>query len=218
MTTGSHHLLVFYDANAAVPLAGCSGAEFDSIAYGATSAEARIPYPAGIGAFIAGTQGLRFQAHYINTTSQPLTANVHLDVHLAVPGTVTQHAGTLFISNTTFDVPAGQMQTITKTCRIPRDLTMVTATGHIHNHTIDFQAMAGTQMIYHITDVSQSNTITLNPQVALAAGEVITLSSLIMNDTSMDLHYGPSATRDEMSILAAQVYPVDAANPSVQCQ
>jgi hypothetical protein len=150
MTPGSHHMLAFYEPGLADgPLEDCSGLEFAATPYGSQLPDDSVTFPPGVAALVKQGTGIRIQSHYLNATLQPINAQVTLTIHLAAPGTITQHAGVAFFVNDKFSIPpGGQPVTSSKTCNIPVPLKLIRASSHMHQHATHFIATGSAGTIY----------------------------------------------------------------------
>ncbi len=209
MSTGSHHLLVFYQqVTSDQPLVDGNGLMFGPTPYGAQQPDLSITYPQGVAALVPGAQGLRVQVHYLNASPNTLNPTVHVVLHKAMPGTITQHAGVYFMLNPDVTTPPMSMRTVTKSCSLPFAANLIYATGHMHQHATDFTATTGGTMFYQTSDWSQAPTRALSPALQVTAGQQITWSCTFNNMTDTTLVFGESAQTNEMCILSGQYYPV----------
>jgi hypothetical protein len=212
MSKGAHHLLLTTELTPKdAPLADCEGgAGGDALViYGSQQADYRRPLPAGVVVEAPNDKGLRLQIHYLNATTSPVDVSAEVVMHLAEPESITAHAGVLFFANQEFTVPATpESTTITKTCTMPIDLNVVTATSHMHRHGVEFFAFSEGTMVYDSDTWEEPATRSFDPPLALAAGNQITFSCTYKNDTGAEIAFGPSAATDEMCQLGMTVYPV----------
>lgn len=220
MPVGSHHMIVFFvDDITDGPLEDCSGSEFHPNVFGAQQApDSVMAMPAGVGVAMPKTSGLRLQLHVINDTEQELTAGVTTRFHVAAPGSVVNHAGQLLFSNEDIDVPPGVPTKVTKTCMVPKDISLIGASAHVHRHAVDFLATAGDRTIYETMGWTDLTPARFDPPLGLAAGSPVTFTCSYVNDTTTTLTFGESALTDEMCILGGIYYPVDDTNsPNILC-
>jgi len=222
MTAGSHHLLLFYAGdNQDGAIENCSGLEFHPTPYGAQTRDSVVNYPPGIAAEIPDGQSLRVQAHYLNTSDQDITAVVKVTFHLAEPGTVTDHAGMVFMNNPAIYVsPGGAPQDVTASCTVPRNVHLIFANSHMHKHGVEFTAIdqqTGTQL-YHTTAWDDPPLDALSPPIDLAANTKIQWTCSFLNNTGSTLTFGESAQTNEMCIFTGQYYPAPATgDPMIGC-
>ncbi|MFO0617620.1 MAG: hypothetical protein U0414_33810 [Polyangiaceae bacterium] len=219
MTGGSHHLLLFYKNGASDgPLTDCSGLEFDATPYGTQLPDDQLDFPAGVAAAIPSGTGLRLQSHYLNVTSQTITAHVQVTFHLAEPGTVTDHAAVLFMVQPDISVPPMSTKTINYDCSVPVDMRVMKASSHMHKHGTNFHSTVAGQMFFDTTDWDEPTPKIFDPVRELKAGEPIHFECTFKNDTPNTLTFGESAATDEMCILTASFYPAPAGLPTITCQ
>ena len=211
MAAGSHHVLLFYKQNVVAngALEDCSGLEFAATPYGSQRSNDSVTFPAGVAALIPGGTGLRIQSHYLNATQAAITATVQITFHKAAAGSVKDHAGVLFLVNPNLSIPStGMPFTIAKRCRIPRDINLVGAGSHMHQHAVGFQATSGGNMIYQTTDWNEPQPAEFAPPMKLTAGSTVDFSCTWVNNTGTTLTFGESARTNEMCIFSAQFYPI----------
>ena len=222
MTPGSHHMLLFFQSNAAnTNVASCQPLQFQTMLYGAQAPHATLPYPTGVAALIKGTQGFHMQMHYLNATQTALTAQVTIHFRKATAGSVTQHAGVFFFNNATgIQVHGGTTADVTASCTFARDVNVIYATAHTHRFTNSFSAQAGGSSIYTTTSWDNSPLQGYAPPLTVKAGTPVSWTCNITNpssDPNNVLTFGESANSNDMCIFDGQYYPADDANPTVQC-
>jgi hypothetical protein len=214
---GTHHMFLTTSTMPADPpdgpLADCaSGVTADDIIlYGAQVPDYRLSYPSGVAVVAPQHQGLRMQVHYLNATDAAVMVSAQIVLHLAEPGTVTQHAGVVIFANQSFTIPPGTAPTtITHTCTAPADMNVVVASGHMHHHGTDLVASRAGVTLYETTTWSEPPSTVFDPPLALHAGDPITFSCTYQNDTGAPITFGPSAATNEMCNFSTRVYPVPA--------
>src|SRR3984957_2220097 len=107
MGVGSHHMFAFYQANAsnqALEPCPSGGLQFGAFTFVSQSAQKTVNFPQSVGATIPASTGFQLMVHYLNTSSASITSRVALTMYIAKSGVVTQHAGCLFLNNTTLTV------------------------------------------------------------------------------------------------------------------
>jgi len=220
MTKGSHHLLLFYeDVKANGPLTDGNGLMFGPTPYGAQQPDLVIRYPEGVAAKVPGNKGIRLQAHYLNATQSPIDAVVTVTLHVAPSGTVKQQAGVFFMINLDVTTPPQSTRTVTDSCPIPFDATLIYATGHMHQHGTNFTASTNGVTFYQTSDWAQAPTATLQPPIHVSAGQSVTWSCTFNNMTNQPLIFGESAQTNEMCIISGQYYPVPPGmDPLIGCK
>ncbi len=223
MTTGSHHMFVFFmpGVTANGPLQDCpsGGLEFHPYPFTSQSPDAVLTYPPGVGSVIPGSYGLMLNAHFINTSQADYQATLKVTLHVAAQGTVTEHAGVIFMNNASIDIPpTGQPSTATATCTLPQDVNLMVVGSHMHQRATNFVATSASQTIYQTNQWADPKPTVYDPPLQLKAGAPVTWSCTYVNDTNTDLTFGESALTNVMCIFGAQYYPVaDPNNPNIVC-
>ena len=154
-------------------------------------------------------QGLKIQIHYFNASDAAVTVSAQIVLHLAEPGTITEHAGVVIFANEHFTIPATPTQTtISHTCTVPANMNVLVATGHMHHHGVDLTASLNGAQLYETTTWSEPPQKVFDPPMALAQGDQLTWSCTFDNDTGAAIGYGVSAATNEMCNVQTRVYPV----------
>jgi hypothetical protein len=219
MTPGSHHLLLFYKSGAKDgALADCSGLEFAATPYSTQLPDDELAFPAGVAARIPASDGFRVQSHYLNTTGAPIVAHVEVTLHQAVPGTVQDHAGILFVIEPKINVPPHSSKVVSHDCALPMDMSLMKASSHMHQHGTSFQATAAGQPLYQTTTWNDPKPAAFSPPKQLHAGDPLHFECAFQNDGNTTLTFGESAQTDEMCIFVGAFYPAAADQVTVGCQ
>jgi hypothetical protein len=220
MAPGSHHLLLFYkDVPTDGALEDCSGLEFAATPYSTQLPDDSTTFPAGVAAIIPQTTGLRLQSHYLNTTQDPIVAQVALTFHLAKAGTVDAHAGVLFVIDPNIDVPPNTTQVVKDDCTLPYDMNLIKASSHMHKHGTSFDATIAGETVYQTTTWSDPVPELFDPTKLVHGGDPLSFSCNFLNDSSSTLTFGESALTNEMCIFVASYYPIPAGGQAtVGCQ
>jgi len=224
MTPGSHHLHVFYgeDSPASLTVATCANPfEFRSLLHVAGQPHLDTVYPAGMAAKLKGSVGLRLQAHYLNTTSSPYTANVVVRLTKVDPSTVTKWIAQLYFNRTYLSVPPGDGQTVTTTCTVPSTYGQIALIGggsHMHSRGVHYVANTSTGVKLIDTTVWDEPPIqAYNPPIPLNPGDSITWTCTYNNTTGSTLTFGDSAQKNEMCIFLARFYSAPSGD-DIECQ
>lgn len=208
MTKGSHHMFAFEEPGAVNgALEACSGLELERSIHTSQSPYNEFRYPPGVAVNFPASMGVRINAHYLNTTGAPITARVTTVFYLAKPGTVQHHAAHLFLNNLGILVAPHSQKTMTKTCKMPKDVLLVAAASHMHQYGKRFIATSGGTTLYETTNWADPPFKVYEPPVALSMGSEITFSCDYDNPTDKTLTFGESAATNEMCILSGRYYP-----------
>jgi hypothetical protein len=187
--------------------------------FGAQSEKATEQYPGGIGAAIPADMGFTANAHYVNTGSSSIEGAVKVTMFVARPGVVTVHAGAVQFVLTNISIPpTGQPYTVTGSCPLPQDMTLLWASSHMHQRATHFIATSGGTTLFETTQWSDPPEQSFSPPLALAANATVDWSCTYVNDTGSPLTFGQSAVTNAMCNFGATFYPVqDPSNPWVSC-
>lgn len=219
MTPGSHHLLLFYQDGATNgPLEDCSGLEFTATPYSTQLPDDSLGFPAGVAAAVPASTGLRIQSHYLNTTGSPITAEVKVTFHLAKPGTVTDHAGVMFVVQPKIFVGPNSTQEVSYDCTVPVDMSVMKTASHMHKHGTHFTSTVAGQTLYETDVWDEPTPAFFDPPRALKAGDPLHFACTFQNNSAGFLTFGESAESNEMCILVASFYPVPAGKTTLNCK
>jgi hypothetical protein len=224
MTPGSHHLHVFYgeDSPASKTVAVCQNPfEFRSLLHVAGQPHLVTQYPAGMAAKLKGSVGLRFQAHYLNTTSSDFTASVVVRLTKVDPATVTKWVAQLYFNRTVLSVPEGDNQQVATTCTVPSTygpISLISGASHMHSRGVHYVATtsAGAKLV-DTTQWDEAPIVAYDPPVGLNPGDSITWTCTYDNETGGTLNFGDSAQKNEMCIFLARFYSAPSGD-DIECQ
>jgi hypothetical protein len=219
MPAGVHHMIVFFvDGITDGGLEDCSGSEFHANVFGAQVPDSVIDLPSGIGVAVPAKTGLRFQLHFVNAATHDVSVGVTTKFHVATPGSITQHAGQLIFSNEDIDIPPTTTPvSVTKTCAVPMDVSLLGSSAHVHQHAVDFLAETNGTQLYHFTG-GEPTPARYAPPIPVAANQGITWTCSYVNNGASDLVFGESAITNEMCVFGAIYYPVaDVSFPNIPC-
>ncbi len=226
MTSGSHHMFAFkcppssgsfFDCvqwNPGGPVFQCpgSGAEIHDYVHAAQTPNMIQTYPPGVGRYLAGTDGLRLMAHYLNTTTSPITAVIQVRVDYVDSSQVTAHAAAIFLNDLNLRVPQG-ISTQTKVHQMPpHDVNILGGASHMHMRGIGFSATTDQgAVVYEGNDWNEPIPNSFDPPLAVpylnGVQNNITVSCTYDNQTGGTLTFGDSARLNEMCIYSGVYYP-----------
>lgn len=221
MTKGSHHMLLFYKKSVSEdgPLEDCSGLEFAATPYSTQLPDDELGFPEGVAALLAPDRGLRIQSHYLNVTDKPIEAHVEVKLHLAKPGTVTDHAGILFVVEPSINIAPNSMGVVEHDCGIPYDMNLIKATSHMHKHGTKFTSTINGDKVFETDTWEDPDPAVFEPALAVKAKDPLHFECHFTNNSTDTLTFGESAASNEMCIFVAAFYPIPAGGlPTVDCQ
>ncbi|HEX4339669.1 MAG TPA: hypothetical protein VH062_27365 [Polyangiaceae bacterium] len=211
MSVGSHHLAAFRIAESADgSLEDCSGLEFHPTIHAAQTPTAKTTFPDGVGAFMAGTEGIRLNAHYFNLTDDTVHAEVTVVFDYVAPEKVQFTAAQIYLNDSTLDIPPGQ-GSAGGTLALPAGtgaIKLISTQSHMHRRAVAFEAKLddGT-MLYQTTTWNEPPVKTYAPPMDIAEGANVTWKCDYDNETTGDLVFGESAVTNEMCVLTGFYYP-----------
>ncbi len=223
MTHGSHHMFLFFIPNAADgPMEDCpnGGLEFHPYPFTSQYPDLALTFPDSVGSMVPGNTGFMLNAHFLNIGAQDFQATLTVTLHVAKPGTVTQHAGVVFMNDVGIKItPSTAPQTVSATCTLPQDMVVLGSGSHMHMRATQFVATAGSQTLYTTNSWNNPVPDLYSPPLHLANGTNVTFSCTYVNDTGQPLTFGESAQTNVMCIYTMAYYPVaDPQNPTITCQ
>ena len=219
MTGGSHHLLLFYHDNAVdSAVEDCSGLEFAATPYSTQIPDDSLEFPTGVAAQFPADKGFRLQSHYLNTSDKPIEAHVQVTLHLAKPGTVTDHAGVLVVPEFKFAIQPNSTQVVSHTCKLPYDMNLLKAASHMHKHGKHFDATIGGEKVFETDTWDEPDAALYSPPKAVKGGDTLKFNCTFVNNSANTLTFGESAENNEMCIFVSSFYPVPAGKATVGCQ
>jgi hypothetical protein len=140
-------------------------------------------------------------------------------MHKAAPGTITQHAGVIFMNDVGITVPPGT-STSTKSCPLPAGINLMGVSSHMHTRATAFTAKtADGTMLYQTDQWADPVPRVFTPPMAIPTKTSVTWSCTYDNETPNTLTFGEFAQTNVMCIFTAQYYPVtNPKNPTIDCE
>jgi hypothetical protein len=165
-------------------------------------------YPEGLGRRLPWNHGIRLQAHYLNTTEDPIEGYVTLTLRIAEPGTVREYVGQLFMNNMNIDIAPLSPGSASKTCSVPSHIQLLTAAGHMHNTGVFLRSETNDgRLIYETTEWDEPPFHFFDPPYAVAPATAIFYWCDYENFKNIQLTFGRSAATNEMCIFNADYFP-----------
>jgi hypothetical protein len=212
LTTGSHHLHVYYGTDSSSrTVAPCEDPfEFRPMIHLATVPHLVSEYPPKMAARLKGATGLRMQVHYLNTSLNELHAQVALKLTKVEPATVEKWVAQMHFNRTAMEIAPGNGQVLTTSCSIPSTfgpIGLLSAVSHMHRRGVHFVAATSTgQQLFDTTEWDEAPPVNYDPPVLVNPGESIKWTCTYDNDTGMTLGFGDSAVKNEMCIYIARFF------------
>jgi hypothetical protein len=222
-TAGSHHFLVYRTTYDTAPQTGghaCSDAEqvvgIAGSYYEAQTPDERRELPKGVAHVFRPGEVLLLTAHYLNTTSKGIDANIEFRMHTVDPNEVEHEAGSIFFYNPFITLPPASVLTVSRRCPIATDINVALLWSHMHSRGVDFKATTDDpRAAQRFGDLYATNTwaepevreFPEDPPATLRAGSAIEYSCTFNNTTSRTIVAGQSAEINEMCILHGMYWP-----------
>jgi hypothetical protein len=218
MTVGSHHF-IFYRADGdtnpvdTITDGGCPGGFSNNWVYSSGQPRYGFKNPPGVAIVLNAKQRVAFDMHYLNTTANPINAQVILNMTFATPPF--QRAAPLISFNTGIAIPPNGKQTVTGDCTPGAGAKFYLASTHTHKRgvlaTIHRLLADGTQgeEIVHTTDWEKPHLVSwqAEPFLTFKAGERFRYSCSYQNDRNQIVTVGNSAELNEMCMAVTYFFP-----------
>ena len=219
MSEGSHHLLVsLHDGATDTRVTDCGMSSLDGQAFDSQSPESEIAYPDGVAFEVPAGRGFRIEAHYLDAGDAPIEGQVEIEADVDHSGGNLVAAGPLLYTTSEISIPPGAPTTVTHTCTVTHELSLVDAVSHMHKHGTHFTASVNGTVIYDTDQYSHPPRERFATPLALHAGDGVTFSCTYLNTGTTTISFGQSAETDEMCALFGTYFPVpDGTDPFLAC-
>jgi hypothetical protein len=171
---------------------------------------------------LKGTDGLRIQVHYLNTTPDPLNVTATTKLTKVVdPSKITKWVGQLYFNRVYLQVPPGSGKKVTTSCSVPQGygpISLIGAGSHMHRRGVHFVATTSTGLkLLETNEWAEPAPVAYDPPVVLNAGDRVTWECTYDNTTNRTLTFGESADINEMCIYLARFYSTPNGD-QIECQ
>jgi len=220
MSDGAHHLLVsLHDAATDTAVTDCGMSNLEGQAFDSQSLDSEIDYPDGIAFHVPAGRGFRIEAHYLAAGDAPIEGAVEIEADVDKSGAALTQAGPLLYTTSEISIPpVTTPTTITHTCTVAHDLSLIDAVSHMHKHGVHFTASVNGTVLYETDQNSHPPRARYATPISLHAGDAVTFSCTYLNTGTTTINFGQSADTDEMCALFGTYYPVPAAtDPFLAC-
>jgi hypothetical protein len=209
LTGTSHHLLVtLRDSAVDTGVSDCGQANLDGQVFDAQTQVSETTYPAGVAFTVPEGYGFRIEAHYLNSGDTPFDASVEIEAVTDESSDELISAGPLLITSSDISIPpGGAPTTITKTCTLDKDMTLVEAVSHMHKRGTRFTVMHAGALIYEETDYAHPTRKIYDPPLQMKKGDGVTFACTYVNNGTSTITFGQSADTDEMCAMFGTYYP-----------
>ncbi|HKQ69961.1 MAG TPA: hypothetical protein VJT73_11510 [Polyangiaceae bacterium] len=223
-SAGSHHFLVYLTDLAEIPsdLRGqydCVNGDEPvmqhtrGIIYGAQSREGGSKLPQGVGLRFKAKQVLMLQAHYLNSSKDPIEATVSLDLSTAPKEQIETEASFFLFYDPFIYVPAQGTASSGIRCEAPANISVMSSFTHYHQRGKSMKVWLDPSMAaptsegpFHETDDWEHPEDFTGPK-PIPAGSVFRIQCDYANPDTTDVFQGPNAATSEMCVYAGIYYP-----------
>ncbi|MEJ7731992.1 MAG: hypothetical protein WKG00_22630 [Polyangiaceae bacterium] len=218
MTSGSHHLIVYFteDAQEAdgtitenCDAIGGGGLNFPIWTYSAQSPEAQNVMPDGVGMTVKSKQHLFVQMHYLNTTADPIEASVHVRADTYDKGESYTPAAAYITFNTQIELPPHGAGSAEGSCNVPSDVSFFTLSTHAHRRATKTWVQDGSKTVFESEDWEHPGAVDWTAAPHYSFGNQLTYHCDYQNDLDKPVNTGNSAETDEMCMAVGYFFPAD---------
>jgi len=180
--------------------------------------------PPGVAYHFRAGEQLLMQTHFINVGSVETLGEgkVLMNLHAAEPGSVTDHAGSIFGQDKDVFVPAHSKTTLAAECVFPKTITLMAETGHYHFRGREFDTylwdngIRGDQ-IYQYIGYDDPPFLVHAPPIDFAPGGGVQWQCYWENNTDNDYSFGPFTDINEHCNWFGFYYPTDTSDEFITC-
>ncbi|MFI5299440.1 MAG: hypothetical protein ACHREM_15215 [Polyangiales bacterium] len=221
-TAGSHHYLVYRTDLTDIP-AG-DDTPFDcaegggimqhagGYAFGGQVPDETVDFPSGVALPLNGGEVVILQVHYIDATSTPIDASIHVRINTMDASQVVHRAGAMRMYDPFVYVPPNTSATAQMRCTTKHDMTVFAAAPHMHArgvmHTtwLDLAGAAPSTSAL-LTDADWEHPTNYAGTLAVPQGSSFHFRCDYQNPNNQTYYQGQSANTNEMCMLTALFYP-----------
>ena len=172
--------------------------------------DAMVDLPPGIAIRVPPKAVLLMNAHYINTSTQALQPEVHVDLLTLEESELEQEGGLLFWYNPFIKAPGQGQGSAQMICDLPGDVTLTNAQSHMHARGVGYEAVLsgpqGDQTIYVSDQWEDVPVEVYDGGMAISGGSRLAFTCRYDNPGMDAVLQGPRST-DEMCMFIGSYYP-----------
>jgi hypothetical protein len=219
---GTHHMHVYYgDEQHDDGVEECfTAVDFDKwhLLVGSQKPHLEWELPPNVAFHVKAHQQLLVQVHFVNastltTTNNMASGTIHFDTR--APGEVTAYMGSIFGQQRDIDIKPYGKQSVDGICKLPHDLSLGALAGHYHFKGQGFTAArmhpdaSSDEPFYATSNFAEPKFQIYGEEDPLrfAAGERILWHCDYVNDSAMEVLFGPKELTEEHCNMFAFYYP-----------
>jgi hypothetical protein len=222
MTPGSHHMIVFFETQGSQPEGtisdDCSIIDAGGMGGAVWNYSAQTPYadqqlPTSVsppvGMDVSPGQRGFIQMHYLNSSDQPLTAHVTLNVHTHADGAAFTPAAPYITFHNEIEIPAMSNATFGGRCPVPTDRDFYQLGTHAHKQATRMSVRDGDGAMIVDTDnwSEPEGQEWLDAPFHRFSSGTLNYSCDYYNPTMRTITTGDSAATDEMCMAVGYMFP-----------
>jgi len=167
-------------------------------------------FPEGVALRLPANAAFDLNTHYVNRSADPMEGEVAINLHTIDPVEVVHQATNLFLNNTDFNLPRGEVTTLSKTWTFNERRHIFQLTSHAHEHMTEFRiyVVGGAnngELVFFTKDWEHPPLLDMDPPLVLEAGQGLRAVATYDNDTDRVLGFGFRSI-DEMMIIFGAFY------------
>lgn len=219
MREGSHHLNMFKTDSESQPdhseddFTQLNFEKYDLFA-GNQNTNMDWNLPRGVGIRLKAKQQLVIQSHYVNASTQktPGKAEALINLWYAKPGEITAMLGTLFANNRRIGIPPQSTASFSQWFVWKHDVKIAAMTGHFHSrgkrfYVAKWDGANETEPIYESKNWEEPPFRMYDAGIPIASGTGIRFTTDYVNDSALNITFGPRVEVNEHANLFLYFYP-----------
>jgi hypothetical protein len=217
MSLGSHHMIVYAlpssDGHPEGIEEDCnviSGTSIPAWTYSAQTPTSDFPMPEGVGFSLEAEQKIVIEMHYLNASTDPLTASVTLTGEIYAEDETYEPAAAFITYNSEISIDPLDTGEAGGECEVPDGARFFAMSTHAHRRATRTEVMDGGDMVFESDDWEHPGAVTWDeePFFEFASG-ALTYGCEYLNDLDMEVVDGPSAVTNEMCMAVGYFFPAE---------
>ncbi len=226
MKTGSHHFILYDYPNGDIPEAEIfrdlrnpdNSLNFETLltmlnqrfVFGTQWRTMKYDFPEGVALKLPSSAGFDLNSHYVNRTDQMIQGEISVNLHTLDSAEVAHHAHNLFLNNDQFQLPIGEVTTLSRAWTFNERRHVFQLTSHAHEHLTEFRiyvvgGATNGELVFFSKDWEHPPLLSIDPPLVLEPGQGLRAEATYDNDTDRVLTFGFRSV-DEMMIIFGAYY------------
>jgi hypothetical protein len=217
MSLGSHHMIVYALSGSSDHAEGieedCNviggGSDIPAWTYSAQTPEAEFVMPEGVGIALGAEQKIVIEMHYLNATTDPITAHVELTGDVYAADEDFTPAAAFITYNTEIEIPSHGSGSAGGACAVPDGSKFFALSTHAHKRAVHTQVSDDGEVVFESDNWEHPGAEYWGGEPFYEFGDKLTYECDYENDLDVDVVDGPSAVTDEMCMAVGYFFPAD---------